>query len=151
MAGRQPSGLSQYLGGQEQLDPFLTQPGGAVQASQEGDFLVLGEVDQMVGRQDGVEGLLVKGDPQEPEKDEGQEPGRPPGEPEGREGDANEAEAGDEPPFRRVQAPGRTGEPRHQGQDHRQQGPGERTGLRLAVCGSRYSSLMEEQVDYWFG
>ena len=56
----------------------------------------------MVGRQDGVEGLLVKGDPQEPEEDEGQEPGRPPGEPEDREGDPKQHEAAEEPPFRRV-------------------------------------------------
>ena len=41
----------------------------------------------MVGRQDRVQGLLVKGHPQEPEEDEGQEPGRPPGQPEGREGE----------------------------------------------------------------
>ena len=88
--GRAPAlGAEPVLCGQEQLDPVLTQPGGAVQASQQGDFLVLGEVDQMMGRQGGVEGLLVKGDPQEPEKDEGQEADRPPGEPEGREGDPN--------------------------------------------------------------
>ena len=86
--GRTPAlGAEPVLCGQEQLDPVLTQLGGAVQASQQGDFLVLGEVDQMMGRQDRVEGLLVKGHPQEPEKDEGQEADRPPGEPEGREGD----------------------------------------------------------------
>ena len=93
MAGTPALGAEPVLGGQEQLNPFLTQPGGAVQASQEGDFLVRGEVDQMVGRQDRVEGLLVKGQPQKPEEDEGQEPGRPPGEPEGRQGERQEAEA----------------------------------------------------------
>ena len=70
--GRTPAFWTQPgLGGHEQLDALLTQLGRAVQASRDGDFLVLGEVDQMVGRQNRVEGLMVKGDPQEPEKDDG--------------------------------------------------------------------------------
>ena len=71
-------GARARLGRHEQLDPFLTQLAGAVQMSQKGQVLVLGQVDEMLGRKIRLPGLLVKGHPQEPEKDQGQEADRAP-------------------------------------------------------------------------
>jgi hypothetical protein len=54
------------------LDPFRAHLARAVQATLDDEFLLLGQMYQMVERKDGLDGLLVKGHPQEPEEGQGQ-------------------------------------------------------------------------------
>ena len=80
----------------------------------------------MSGRKARLPGLLVEGHSQEPEQDQGQETGRTPLPPEEGQGGPESECARQQPGLRQAQTPGRGGNPRHQGQGYRHQGPGQR-------------------------
>ena len=94
--------------------------------AEEGQILVLGQFGEVSGRKIRLPGLLVEGHPQEPEQDQGQKPGRTPLPPEEGQGGPESDRDRQQPGLRQVQAPGRGGNPRHQGQGYRHQGPGQR-------------------------
>ncbi len=100
----------------------LPQLGGVIQAPQEGEFLFLGQVNQVVGRKGGLDGLLIQATPRSP-KQARAAGGSAAGAARGRPGPASPAR----PAPARSQAVGapRLGDQtRHQGQNHRRQGPG---------------------------
>ncbi len=148
IAGGGPPALGTPPGlrGQEQLHPLGAHPARTMQAAQEGHLSFLGQSGQVMRGKVRLQGLLTERHAHQPEKNQGRHPGRAPGPPDEDQGGPEQNQARGQPSLRQVEAPGRRGNPRHQGQSHRHQGPGHRAwkavfGFRFAVFGFQLFSL----------